>query len=113
MRKKKGAAPLEYHLISLDDGVSYGGFISPKGARLCAYAEKIRAWQIWHGNRRIETHDPGPELDIPTHGDRLRDCAKEARTAAEGMRDPRCRLIMLGLALDYEKWARQSDEVLG
>jgi len=35
-------APKEYHLISLVDGQSYGGFISITGAREYAREEKYR-----------------------------------------------------------------------
>ena len=49
-------APREYHLISLDDGRSLGGFCSIDGARLEAIAEQLGAYHIYHGNTRVETH---------------------------------------------------------
>jgi hypothetical protein len=47
----------EYHLIDLV-GTSYGGFQTLAGARQFARAEGLRAWDIFHGNDRIEYHDP-------------------------------------------------------
>jgi len=66
--------PREYHLIGLD-GISYGGFVSLFGARQYAREEVIPRYQIYHGNVRVETHDPGPmsgEVAIAlTNRDRL------------------------------------------
>jgi hypothetical protein len=51
----------EYHLIDLRTGVSHGGFVSLEAARFVAREHGLRAWQIFHGNRRVEHHDPdGP-----------------------------------------------------
>ena len=50
-------AAREYHLIDLV-GTSYGGFQTLAGARQVAREEGLRAWDIFHGNDRIEYHDP-------------------------------------------------------
>src|SRR3954453_3332766 len=47
----------EYHLIDLV-GTSHGGFVSLAGAREFARQEGLSAWDIFHGNVRIEYHDP-------------------------------------------------------
>ena len=47
----------EYHLIDLV-GISHGGFVSLAGARQFARQEGLSAWDIFHGNVRIEYHDP-------------------------------------------------------
>ena len=47
----------EYHLIDLV-GISHGGFVSLAGARQFARQEGMSAWDIFHGNVRIEYHDP-------------------------------------------------------
>jgi hypothetical protein len=48
----------EYHLIDLATGVSHGGFETLTGARQCAREKGLRAWDILHGNVRVEYHDP-------------------------------------------------------
>ena len=48
----------EYHLIDLGTGVSHGGFETLIGARQCASEKGLRAWDIFHGNLRVEYHDP-------------------------------------------------------
>jgi hypothetical protein len=50
--------PKEYHLISLLDGQSHGGFISLSGARQYAREENIENWEIYRGNRLVERHCP-------------------------------------------------------
>lgn len=52
------AAADEYHLIDLANGQSLGGYISLAGAREVARMRGLRAWQIYHGNARVEHHDP-------------------------------------------------------
>ena len=47
----------EYHLIDLVS-TSHGGFVSLAGARQFARQEGLSAWDIFHGNVRIEYHDP-------------------------------------------------------
>ena len=47
----------EYHLIDLTTGVSHGGFEALSGARQFAH-ERLWAWDIFHGNLRVEYHDP-------------------------------------------------------
>ena len=47
----------EYHLIDLV-GISHGGFVSLAGARQFARQEGLSAWDIFHGNVRIEYHGP-------------------------------------------------------
>ena len=47
----------EYHLIDLSTGVSHGGFETLTGARQCA-REKGLADYIFHGNVRVEYHEP-------------------------------------------------------
>jgi hypothetical protein len=51
-------APNEYHLIDLAAGVSHGGFDTLAGARQSAREEGLSAWDIFHGNLRVEYHDP-------------------------------------------------------
>jgi hypothetical protein len=46
----------EYHLIDLFAGVSQGGFETLTGARQSA--REMSAWDIFHGNVRVEYHDP-------------------------------------------------------
>ena len=38
--------------------ISHGGFVSLAGARQFARQEGLSAWDIFHGNVRIEYHDP-------------------------------------------------------
>jgi len=49
---------LEYHLLDLGTGVSHGGFVSLEAARTIARERGLTSWQIFHGNTRIEHHDP-------------------------------------------------------
>ena len=51
-------AAREYHLIDLAVGISHGGFELLAGARQFARQEGLPAWDIFHGNDRIEYHDP-------------------------------------------------------
>ena len=51
----------EYHLIDLAYGVSHGGFRSLEAARQHAREEELMAWDIFHGNARMEYHDPRAE----------------------------------------------------
>jgi hypothetical protein len=48
----------EYHLIDLATGVSHGGFEALSGARQFAHEKRLPAWDIFHGNLRVEYHDP-------------------------------------------------------
>ena len=48
----------EYHLIDLTPDVSHGGFETLLGARQCAREKTLPAWDIFHGNLRVEYHDP-------------------------------------------------------
>ena len=48
----------EYHLIDLATGVSHGGFETLTGARQYASDESLLAWDIFHGNVRVEYHEP-------------------------------------------------------
>ena len=48
----------EYHLIDLMSGVSQGGFDTLTGARQSAREKGLPAWDIFHGNLRVEYHDP-------------------------------------------------------
>ena len=48
----------EYHLIDLATGLSCGGFRSLEAARQYAREERLIAWDIFHGNVRVEYHDP-------------------------------------------------------
>ena len=48
----------EYHLIDLSTGVSHGGFETLTGARQYAGDKSLLAWDIFHGNVRVEYHDP-------------------------------------------------------
>jgi hypothetical protein len=57
-RKTSEYHPSEYHLIDLATGVSHGGFASLAGARQCAREKDLPAWDIFHGDVRIEYHDP-------------------------------------------------------
>jgi len=51
-------AAREYHLVDLAVGVSHGGFETLSGARQFAREECLQAWDIFHGDVRIEYHDP-------------------------------------------------------
>ena len=48
----------EYHLIDLATGVSRGGFETLTGARQYAGDKSLLSWDIFHGNLRVEYHDP-------------------------------------------------------
>ena len=48
----------EYHLIDLATGLSHGGFKTLTGARQHAREKDLPAWDIFHGNVRVEYHDP-------------------------------------------------------
>jgi hypothetical protein len=48
----------EYHLIDLATGLSHGGFVTLTGARQRAREKGLPAWDIFHGNVRVEYHDP-------------------------------------------------------
>ena len=48
----------EYHLIDLATGRSEGGFETLAGARQGAREKSLAAWDIFHGNVRVEYHDP-------------------------------------------------------
>ena len=48
----------EYHLIDLVAGVSHGGFETLAEARQGAREKGLSAWDIFHGNVRVEYHDP-------------------------------------------------------
>jgi hypothetical protein len=48
----------EYHLIDLVAGVSHGGFETLAEARQGAHEKGLSAWDIFHGNVRVEYHDP-------------------------------------------------------
>jgi hypothetical protein len=46
------------HLIDLTTGVSHGGFEALTGARQSSREKGLSAWDIFHGNVRMEYHDP-------------------------------------------------------
>jgi hypothetical protein len=48
----------EYHLIDLVAGCSEGGFETLAAARQGAREKGLSAWDIFHGNVRVEYHDP-------------------------------------------------------
>jgi hypothetical protein len=50
-------AAREYHLIDLAVGISHGGFETLAGGSQFARQEGLPAWDIFHGNDRIEYHD--------------------------------------------------------
>lgn len=52
------ASPHDYHLIDLTTGRSHGGFATLEGARQYARAEGVAAYEIRHGDIRVEYHDP-------------------------------------------------------
>jgi hypothetical protein len=52
----------EYHLINLATGVSHDRFETLSGARRCAREKSLPAWDIFHGNVRVEYHDPRDPL---------------------------------------------------
>jgi hypothetical protein len=61
LRPESGSPPSkagEYHLIDLFAGVSQGGFETLTGARQGAREKGLSAWDIFHGNVRVEYHDP-------------------------------------------------------
>ena len=45
-------------ISDLATGVSHGGFETLAWARQCAREEDLPAWDIFHGNVRVEYHDP-------------------------------------------------------
>ena len=53
----------EYHLINLATGVSHGGVGTLSAARQCAREKGLPAWDIFHGNVRVEYHDPRDETN--------------------------------------------------
>lgn len=59
--------PKEYHLICLVTGESHGGYDSLDDARTAARACGLKAWDILHGNLRVERHDPFIP-DVPLKG---------------------------------------------
>lgn len=48
----------EYHLVDFKAGVSHGGFASLEAARAIARELELPSWEIFHGNKRVEHHDP-------------------------------------------------------
>ncbi len=54
----QNCAPAEYQLIDVCQALSLGGFDTLDDARAAARLEGLEAWEIWHGNRRIEQHEP-------------------------------------------------------
>jgi hypothetical protein len=48
----------EYHLLDFKKGVSHGGFASLEAARAVARELGLASWQIFHGDTRVEHHDP-------------------------------------------------------
>ena len=44
--------------LSITTGISHGGFETLFGARQCAREKTLPAWDIFHGNLRVEYHDP-------------------------------------------------------
>lgn len=62
MSKRHTVKPDEYHLIDIANGESHGGFISLEAARLGAKEVGLTSWQIFHGNDRVEHHDPDAVL---------------------------------------------------
>jgi asparagine synthetase B (glutamine-hydrolysing) len=48
----------DYHLVDFKAGVSHGGFASLEAARAVARALGLPSWEIFHGNKRVEHHDP-------------------------------------------------------
>lgn len=57
-------ADQEYHLIDLGTGISYGGFESLEAARIIARELALKSWQIFHGNKRVEHHNPDVREEI-------------------------------------------------
>ena len=58
MPKRHTVKADEYHLIDIVTGESHGEFISLEAARTGAREADLRSWQIFHGNDRVEHHDP-------------------------------------------------------
>ena len=59
VRQTSDHAPIhEYHLLDLGTGMSYGGFSSLEAARIIARERGLASWQIFHGDTRVEHHDP-------------------------------------------------------
>ena len=58
MPKRLTVRPDEYHLLDIVTGESHGGFVSLEAARLEARELGLAAWDIFHGNLRVERHDP-------------------------------------------------------
>jgi len=58
MPRRSTVWPDEYHLIDIVTGESHGEFVSLEAARLEARELGLAAWDIFHGNVRVERHDP-------------------------------------------------------
>jgi len=58
MPRRSTLRPDEYHLVDIVSGESHGGFVSLEAARISAREAGLLAWQIFHGNDRVENHDP-------------------------------------------------------
>jgi hypothetical protein len=93
----------EYHLIDLV-GISHGGFVSLAGARQFARQEGLSAWDIFHGNVRIEYHDPDDwERSEVKAKARPLDVSATPRTHALPPKLNRCRKSLSGnIKQDYK-----------
>lgn len=63
--KRDDITPHDYHLIDIITGESHGGFRSLEAARGKARAISLTAWQIYHGDTRVEHHDPDGLAQTP------------------------------------------------
>ena len=78
------ATASEYHLIDLGTGTSHGGFETLTGARQCAREKGLSAWDIFHGNHRVEYHDPRRTWAEPAGTAYLDRWFRRERTQAAG-----------------------------
>ena len=52
------AKTMKYEVINLDTDESHGEFDSLSEARGCVIYDQLRAYQIWHGDLRVENCEP-------------------------------------------------------
>lgn len=94
--------PTEYHVIELYSGISHGGFADLLAARTYAHDQNLAGWDIFHGNNRIEQHDPA-RYDPPRRADPadLRREGFRCAERAELFTEPRLRSQLAAMAVTY------------
>jgi hypothetical protein len=58
LNSTRGAQPPDCLVSQARSSVSQGGFEALTGARQSAREKGLSAWDIFHGNVRVEYHDP-------------------------------------------------------